>query len=178
MVELIQSLNTQVFFQMFNLGGTSPLLRVLAVFGAEYLIFLIFTIVGLAGLLGKLEDRKALVLVILAIPFAAIFTKIIPLIISEPRPFTTFPIVPLIDRPATPSFPSLHATWTASAAFGLIFYKTRFALLLLIFMLWVGLSRIFVGVHYPLDVLGGFLVGFLAVFLAWQTKNFIGRRLT
>lgn len=178
MVELVQSLNTQAFFQIFNLGSVNPLLGSLAFFGAEYLILIIFLIVAASGLFGNTSDRKALILVILAIPFAVVLTRLTYIFINEPRPFITFPITPLIDRPGTPSFPSLHATWTAIAAFGLLFYKTRLAPLLLLLMLWVGISRIFVGVHYPLDVLGGFLTGFLAVAIAWQTKNFIGGKLT
>lgn len=177
MVELIQYFNTQTFFQAYNMANQNALLGNLAVFGAKYLILIIFLIVATSGLFGNTSDRKALILVILAVPFAAVSLTLIHLFINEPRPFVAFPISPLIAHPNNPSFPSIHATWSAVAAFGLIFYKHKFAPLLFVLMLWVGLSRVFVGVHYPSDVLGGFVVGLLSIFLAWQTKNFIQKNL-
>lgn len=57
------------------------------------------------------------------------------------------------------SFPSSHAT-NISAVFTLfIYYYRRFASFWIIIIVLVGFSRIYVGVHYPLDVAGGFAVG-------------------
>lgn len=57
------------------------------------------------------------------------------------------------------SFPSSHAT-NISAAFTLfIYFYRRFAVVWITIIFLVGFSRIYVGVHYPLDVVGGFMVG-------------------
>jgi undecaprenyl-diphosphatase len=57
------------------------------------------------------------------------------------------------------SFPSSHAT-NISAAFTLfICYYGKYTVVWVTIILLIGFSRIYVGVHYPLDVLGGFAVG-------------------
>lgn len=58
-------------------------------------------------------------------------------------------------------FPSGHATNTAAAAFLLTVYFKRWRPLALFIVLMVGYSRVYVGVHYPLDVAAGFVLGVL-----------------
>jgi undecaprenyl-diphosphatase len=66
-------------------------------------------------------------------------------------------------RPTTQSFPSGHAASSAAAAFALVRLTRRRTLRLLVWglALVVGFSRVYVGVHYPLDVAGGIVVGLL-----------------
>lgn len=57
------------------------------------------------------------------------------------------------------SFPSSHAT-NISAAFTLfIYHYRRYTVIWITIILLIGFSRIYVGVHYPSDVLGGFILG-------------------
>jgi undecaprenyl-diphosphatase len=57
------------------------------------------------------------------------------------------------------SFPSGHAANTFAAAITFAYFYRRYAGYFVTFSLLVGFSRIVVGVHYPGDVLGGFLLG-------------------
>jgi undecaprenyl-diphosphatase len=66
---------------------------------------------------------------------------------------------PLVPVPNDASFPSGHAATSFAAATILAFAFPRLALPLLVLALAVGFSRIYVGVHYPLDIAGGALIG-------------------
>jgi membrane-associated phospholipid phosphatase len=82
-------------------------------------------------------------------------------VFRRPRPFVAIPdaIPPIVVEPGSFSFPSgdTALAFGAAVAFGQCFPRFRPFALLLAFA--VGLSRVFVGVHYPLDALGGAIVG-------------------
>jgi membrane-associated phospholipid phosphatase len=89
-------------------------------------------------------------------------------VVQRPRPFLAIhdALPPIIPAPSTYAFPSgdTALAFGAAVAFGQCFPRFRpFALLL---ALAVGLSRVFVGVHYPLDVIGGAIVGIIWGLLA------------
>ena len=67
------------------------------------------------------------------------------------------------------SFPSGHAQTAAGAAmiFGLIYRRLWLTLPLILVAALVGLSRIYLGVHFPLDVIVGFALGALVALGAW-----------
>jgi undecaprenyl-diphosphatase len=79
-------------------------------------------------------------------------------------------LLPPGSEPLTsPSFPSSHATTMAALATLTIWRfrrQTRWAWLVLLLPLSVGYSRIYIGVHYPLDVLGGWALGFTVAALS------------
>jgi membrane-associated phospholipid phosphatase len=65
----------------------------------------------------------------------------------------------LVARPNTHSFPSGHATTSFACATVLAFAVPRLRLPLLLLAAAIAWSRVYVGVHYPLDVLAGALLG-------------------
>ena len=77
------------------------------------------------------------------------------------RPFADHPqqTVLLVRHAADNSFPSDHATVAFAVAFAVLFFHRRLGLALLAGACLVGLARIFVGVHYPADILGSALIG-------------------
>jgi len=77
------------------------------------------------------------------------------------RPFVTHPkqTVLLIHHAHDNGFPSEHATIAFAIAFGVLVFLPRFGALLLLFAGMIALDRIFVGVHYPADIVASFLVG-------------------
>jgi undecaprenyl-diphosphatase len=66
---------------------------------------------------------------------------------------------PLVRLPATGSFPSGHATVAFACATALALAVPRLALPLFVLAALVAWSRVYVGVHYPLDVLAGAVLG-------------------
>ncbi len=80
--------------------------------------------------------------------------------VARPRPYDAMEaIVPLIRKPRDYSFPSGHTT--VSFACALVCYRMlpgRYGIPAVVLAAMIGFSRLYLGVHYPSDVLGGFLV--------------------
>ncbi|MDO8657099.1 MAG: phosphatase PAP2 family protein [Candidatus Levybacteria bacterium] len=170
--------NASFFFSIFDLNGRSWILDQSMIFATTYLIYLTFLLVFILGLKGGIREKKALLLILLGLPIAVLLIKIIHFFFFEPRPFVAFHFSPIVmEAVNSASFPSRHATLIAVLAFTYIYFKSKWSLLFLPIMLWIGFSRVYVGVHYPLDVIGGFAVGAVSVFIALQIKRLLKKRL-
>jgi undecaprenyl-diphosphatase len=81
-------------------------------------------------------------------------------LIGRPRPFVRYASPhTLVRGPTDPSFPSGHTTVAFACAAVLAYYKPRLAVPLFLLATAIGFSRVYVGVHYPLDVVGGAALG-------------------
>lgn len=79
---------------------------------------------------------------------------------NRARPFISdTEIAPLIRTPSSSSFPSGHSATAAAGAITLSAIYPAFAPALVLSGFLVALSRIYLGVHYPFDVLAGVLIG-------------------
>ncbi|MCX7725629.1 MAG: phosphatase PAP2 family protein [Chitinispirillaceae bacterium] len=76
------------------------------------------------------------------------------------------------------SFPSSHAVNLFATAVVLSGFFKRYKWLFFSIALLISFSRIYVGVHYPLDIIGGIFFGFLiGIFVLLIYNNFISRKL-
>ena len=157
-----------------SLAGRFISLDVLGIFCADFLIFIIPLLIILFYFLSR---RNRLVSVFLKIALAAALAYLISYLLNHilgiffvrSRPFIADSAVYQLSKfwssPQDFSFPSDH-TATAFVMGLMVFLDWRkFGLILLILSLIVGLSRIFVGVHYPLDILGGILTALFSVWI-------------
>jgi len=161
-------INTQLFFAIFGWSHQNPILDNLMIFGAEYLIFVSFAILFSLLIIGKTTERKVVLLAIFSLVLSASIRWVIQHLYFEPRPFVTFPISTLINHAPDAAFPSGHTTMISSMAFAFWFYKSKLTPFFIFFLIWIGIARIFVGVHYPFDILGGLVLGFSSVGISYQ----------
>lgn len=133
------------------------------------------------------------ILVVLLVTLLSIFSfyihrhqsRILPLLVAlGGSSLTTWIIKHLLDLPrppeafyteSTPSFPSGHAT-AGMALYGFLFWtiyrhtkhplQNKSLLLLALLIISIGASRLYLGVHYLSDVLAGFAIGLLWLFVA------------
>jgi len=75
---------------------------------------------------------------------------------------------PLKEEPEETSFPSGHSGFSYTLAYVIGHQYPRWRIPLYFVATMVGTSRIYLGRHYPLDVLGGALIG---VLVGWQVTN-------
>ena len=143
------------------------------IFGAEYLIYLMLILTIFFAIKGKVPERKSLLLFLISFPILVLLIKFIHLFFFEPRPYVTNDILPLITHKADASFPSRHASISFAIAFAFLYFKSKWGTPLLLLAFWVGISRVYVGVHYPLDILGGIAVGIISQTIALQIKKLL-----
>ncbi len=117
------------------------------------------------GLIILMKNKKIFLLTScgLLLSFAAIY--LIHLFIQTPRPFLVLQTTPLIPPPNSYSFPSGHSAIMSVYASALLLIKSRWTFFFILWALLVGYSRVYVGVHYPIDVLGGLVLGFIITFM-------------
>lgn len=97
--------------------------------------------------------------------------------VHEARPYTTHPtMLVLADRSTDFSFPSDHATMAGAVAVGLLIASRRLGLLAVAAAVIMAFSRVYIGAHYPQDVLAGLALGAIAaVCVYWLTRSILMR---
>lgn len=125
---------------------------------------------ALALVLAVLWRRPTLFALVLSAYAAADLTALgLKHAVGRPRP----PVrpagpEPLVGVPDNPSFPSGHAATSFACGLVLAWAAPRLAVPLLLLATAIAFSRVYVGVHYPLDAVGGAALGLLvATALRW-----------
>jgi len=152
-----------LFFKVITWFGSSLCISIIVIFSATFLLF-------------RGRFHKAHIILLAGI-MAGITSALSKYIVRRPRP----DLWSLATIPANYSFPSGHALITV-AVYGTIAYflaehypqKRRLIYICCgIFLFLIGFSRIYLGLHWPTDVVGGWTIGFL-LFLAliwWYKKG-------
>ena len=139
----------------------------------EYGLFWIFVSIGL--FFHKPTRKYGFILGLALIIDIICLNGIIKPLVQRTRPCYINPIELLIEAPDGYSFPSGHSGACFTAAFALLFANNKHWCYAMILAVLVGFSRNYLYVHFPTDVLGGVVIGFLAAYVANHiyTKNMI-----
>jgi undecaprenyl-diphosphatase len=104
--------------------------------------------------------RRLWIQVAAAILLAESISGALKLWVQRDRPPLSQPVPePLLESPSTYSFPSGHATVSFACATVLALAVPRIRVPLFVLAALISFSRVYVGVHYPFDVLAGAVLG-------------------
>ncbi len=163
----MQEINENLFRLIFGLARQSFFLDAVGVFAAEVLPFLIIFFVLLLFFKQKEWRPKFLffIEVILAFVLArGILTQFFHFFFQQQRPYELLGLKPLVLTLGT-TFPSSHATIFFCLAMLVFFFDKKLGSWALLIALLNGVARIYVGVHWPLDIVGGAIFGILSAVL-------------
>ncbi|MBI1839061.1 MAG: phosphatase PAP2 family protein [Candidatus Colwellbacteria bacterium] len=155
-------------FNIFNsLAGKFYIFDSLIIFLAEYLqyflisIFLLLILFPWQAKRGKLKIFWVTVVSIVVARLGV--TELIRFFYHRPRPFVTHQVHQLISE-SDWSFPSGHSAFFFAMATAIYLYNKKWGIGFFIAAIFMNISRIIGGVHYPLDILGGAAVGILVAY--------------
>jgi membrane-associated phospholipid phosphatase len=120
---------------------------------------------------GPARRRECLRALVVSLIVAELLAQTLKRVVDQPRPTAVIPGLDVHGYPQDPwgrAYPSAHTAMTVAAVAALWPWmsRTQRAAGLAIAVL-VPLNRIYIGAHWPLDVVGGVAVGLLAAALTW-----------
>ncbi|MDP2585791.1 MAG: phosphatase PAP2 family protein [Candidatus Levybacteria bacterium] len=141
------------------------MLDILMIFLAKYLYLFIVVIAVLFLIKEKTRRKSILIFSAFVLPLTLIASQIAGKIYYNPRPFVVEHFAPLITHAANNGFPSDHSLVSFALASIVFLFNKKLGFVLFFLAFLVGLSRVYVGVHHPIDILGSFLICIIVVLI-------------
>ncbi|MBI2068812.1 MAG: phosphatase PAP2 family protein [Candidatus Yanofskybacteria bacterium] len=166
---ILEKFNLIGFRAINDLAGHNVWLDRLMIFAADKMGYLL--ILSVLVLFWKKNSLKRVLLVSWGSALIArfVFVAVLRYFFYSPRPFLILENVKiLMNHQIESSFPSGHTTFYFALATGVYLYNKKAGLIFLALAGLVGFARIFVSVHWPLDILAGAILG-------WATALMINK---
>lgn len=133
---------------------------------AKYLYLVVILVAVVYALRQARSVQKSIIiLTVIALPLIYIVAKIAGHFFYDPRPFVQMHITPLIPHAPDNGFPSDHTLISAAFASILFVFNKKWGIIAFILAILVGISRVYVHVHSPIDVIGSLVISIVATTL-------------
>ena len=143
-----------------------------AIFIANDLLYCMILLFAWFWLRGNYDTKKQILKAFIFTSIAILISQCISHVYYHPRPFVMDVGRTLIYHAPNGSFPSDHMLIFSSIAFSYLFSAQRKLGVFLLIVAWlVAWSRVYLGVHFPLDMLGAFLLAFALNFFGLTLWN-------
>ncbi len=144
-------------------------LDAIMLFFSQIVPYIFMIILALVFFYGLFKRNKEALLAFINTVILTVINLIIGFVIGklffENRPFVTHSVHLLYNHISDASFPSDHALGTFSIALGIYMFRKKLGVLLMFLSFIVGFSRIYVGQHYPFDIIGAYLICLISFLL-------------
>jgi undecaprenyl-diphosphatase len=168
----MEEFNVTVFLFINQYAGKSSLLDAALIGVAEAMPYIFILTIIYLWFDGSIERKKSSLNSGLSVLLGMLTSYVISLFYYHSRPFVDNLGTQLVEHAPDSSFPSDHTTFIFSISVMLLFNKsTRIIGTLLCFLSLIsGLSRVFVGVHFPLDIFGAILVAIFSSVVVFKLQ--------
>jgi len=158
-------MNFSLFQQINGLALRSFWLDILGVYFAEYLGYLLVFCLLLFLVFRLKKYWRMIIESFISATFArSVIVSFIRWILPNPRPFVENHVNLLLGHLSTSSFPSGHTSFYFAIATVVYLYNKKAGVFFFVASFLIGISRVFCGIHWPLDILSGIVVG---IFSGW-----------
>jgi undecaprenyl-diphosphatase len=165
-------MNYQLFQSIHNLSGHSLILDDVMKFFTNYALILYGLSLIAIWLLGGNKSKRSALYAVGTGVLALVVNIVISKLYFEPRPFVTHHIHILLPHAADASFPSDHATGSFAIAFAIWLRNRKIGVPMIILAILTGISRVWVGHHYPFDVVGSMIVAGIVAYIVYKLARF------
>ena len=162
-------MNEDLFNIIYGLAHQSAIFDQVIIFCAVWLPWLVGALAIIIALSLASRDRvPRRAAFIISVPIIAwLIAHVIKIILAWPRPTLVFDTVQPLFSADGAAFPSGHATLFFALGFALYPFHPRLATWVSISAIVISFARVAAGIHWPSDILGGFLLAGLVVFISW-----------
>lgn len=155
------NLDLYLFNFVNQFAGKWAWLDYFGIFCAEYLGYVLLLALAVFLLVNYKKYWKMVFEALVAAVFTRfVLAEIVRMIWFRARPFVMQNFIPLINQsPKEASFPSGHASFYFALSTIVYFYNKKAGILFFIAGFFIAIARVFVGVHWPSDILAGAILG-------------------
>lgn len=157
-------MDLKVYFLLYNLFKKNLFFKHMALFLNKW-TFCFFICTYFLGCIHIFLYNKETLYKFIAIPLTLLIcTLFIKKLVKRQRPFNRLNLKNTFNKKTT-AFPSSHSSSSLIIAISYFNISTLLGCILIFISILTGLSRIFIGIHYPSDVLGGFILALIIGYL-------------
>lgn len=168
-----------VFNFLHSFAGQSGLVDGLIIFFGKYLAYILAVLaLGLLWWERSWRHRayKFALIALAMILSRGLIAEAIQFLFFRPRPFIELNLIPVFNHGDMASFPSGHASLFFALAFAIFLFDKKWGSLFLLGAVLMGIGRVAAGVHWPIDILAGALIGILSALLVnWSLAKGVSK---